>query len=394
MKTTKHLLIPDILFLLAVFGMYMPGLQKTTLALGFSIAIYMLWNIKYLDNTSVIILAVILLFYHIFQYQVLGGSSASLISLNSWLAPVYGIGLARIRYTKLRREDNQDKRQLVLLSIAYIVLAARAYRIAMAGYWALENPIWIFHSSILAFIGSILAIEFYKYYRNTLSIIVASIFLIMPILGGLRQHVVSILPLGIYILFKGKFRKRIIGIIIVATVIALVFNPKAYLPEEFGSAMERKSGGTASILNIKERVEDEDDTFQGRYRWWKEAVDETIKKNILFGHVLTYRFHYENWPSIMLHSQFATYFADGGLLLLIALLAVYIKAAKAAVLRNDIIAIYIIYIAIIVNGVNAWSEGLGGFIIFYTYGNYTEKANINARKQQQALKYPNRIGNK
>jgi len=382
-RLKKYISTPDILFLIAVFSMILPGMAKSYLIITTLSVIYILFNYRYVRNVQIAIFVVIMLVFSIFQYQELGGFLQMSKFLNVKLAMVYGLSLQRIRSFKEPKMNDNSQKQVFMLGITYLVLLYRGYGIAMRGYWSDGNIIWTFHSSILSVVGNVLAIAIYKRYANSRSLFVALVLLALPILGGSRQQIFMLIPVLSYFLLNGRIRKQLTAIILFVVILILALGIKANLDESLLVAMDRKSGGMSGMVNLEENLSDDDDTFQQRFGWWQEAVKSTVDKNIFFGYLFMYRFTSQNYPSGMLHSQFATAFADGGLILLISTLSIYWKFAYEAIKKRNWISLIVTYLIVIVMAVNAWGADTGAFVIFYILGYYTNPLYISITKQKR-----------
>lgn len=264
-----------------------------------------------------------------------------------------------------------------MLIIAYSAFAYKAYYVAQSGNWSGGNFIWMFHSSILAFVGTVLAIELYTSYSSAISMLSALTLLVLPVIGALRQHFFTIIP----ILLAGlKYKKKVFLLLlsIFAITISFFIFPFVTLENQsYIEALQKKSGGFSNYVNPSQTINDDSDTFQHRFVWWEEAVSRTVRTNPLFGHILSYRFNHNTYSSGMLHSQFATVFADGGIFLLSIVVALYTKYFYLAYKSRYYIGLLAMYAFIILISMNAWAHSnQSGFIAFYIYGYYANRTKI------------------
>ena len=379
----KFISMPDILFLIAVVSMILPGMEKSFLIITTLSIMYILKNFRYVRNTQILIFVIIMSIFSVFQYQELGGFLQMSKFLNIKLAMVYGLSLQRIRSVKEPEMNGNSQKQVFLLGIAYLILLYRGYGIAMDGYWSAGNIIWTFHSSILSVVGNILAIEIYTKYTNRRSLFIAFVLFSLPVLGGSRQQIFMLIPILVYFILNRRSRKQLIAISLFVVIVIFSFGLKMNFDENLLTAMQRKSGGISGMVNIEENLSDDEDTFQERFGWWQETVESTVDKNIFFGYLFMYRFTSQNYPSGMLHSQFATAFADGGLILFISTLSIYWKFIYEAIKKRNWISLIITYLIVIVMAVNAWGAGTGAFVIFYILGYYTNPLYMSITKQKR-----------
>jgi len=374
---------PFIIVVLVLLSLIQKNSDASYAIISILMMVYVGLNYKKLKNNetaSFMVIVVLMMTVRI----MLSGSSRGVLGwifwVNSFLAPFYGISMQRINLFNSRTQVRpySQKAQIVLLAATYVALLIYNSPLVTNAHWSEGNMLWIFHGSFLAYTGTVLAMEIYNINRGFVSYIIVIALIVAPIVGALRQHLVTLVPFVLIAIVNREARRRTLFITIFIFV-ALLLKPELYMSniDNYSSVLESKSGGMEDYFDFGGVVEDEGDTFQDRYSMWEEAIEATVKRNIVFGHLFSYRVR-STLSSSMAHSQFVTYFAEGGLLLLLAILVVYVKYFYYAIVVRDYSSMLVMYATIVLVSVNTWATSGGfGFLVFYIYGYYAE----SARKQ-------------
>ncbi len=245
----------------------------------------------------------------------------------------------------------------------------------------------IFHSSFLALLGTIIAIEILRSKKQFRYMFLSMLLFMIPILGNLRQYLYVILPIFIYV---GITRKQIFKMLIVVFVMFIIVQVTP-LGNHYSSLRTDTASKGETFAEFYSSASDlGDSTFELRRNWWVDVIKSVFNRNILFGHSLNYQFNPfqsqdRSRDSSMLHNYFISGLADGGIVLFSILIAIFVKSIKKALYVRDYYSLLIIYAFIIALGMNALGLSLKhSFIVFFAFGYYENMLNISVREKQQA----------
>jgi hypothetical protein len=279
-----------------------------------------------------------------------------------WIMPFISIRLTSFR-TRLKW-----KTQVILLSIVYLVTVIAG--VTNSPTHSLAGT--IFHSSFLALLGTIIALELLRHRVGGIKYILAMIFMSMPLLGSLRQYIYVVVPIVAYLLFERMGLK-----IVLTVVIAYIIVVNSPLGGRISSLREDTSAKGATFAEYYSSASNvEDATFEIRLQWWTSAIQRTVRENIIFGHSLNYQFtptnsYEEGANSSLLHSYFVSSFADGGIVMFILSIMIFSKNIIKAIKYKDYYTLLILYAFVIFLGMNTLALSLNhSFIVFCAFGYY------------------------
>lgn len=377
----RRLSIPEILIAICLISMFLPGREKSFIAITSATLIYSIYKIKCNINTIYTLYFLTIVLFTIYNFVMKGNYYLSYYIALIWLNPYFGVKLQIVNKNRRISSDLLELRHIYTLIACYIVqLVTTLMRVLDVGKFGVG---FVFHNSMLALIGTLLAIELTRRFKSNITAIISMMLIALPILGALRQYVYIIIP----ILFMGFMSGRICKKYIFAIVILL----SAYLVTPFGDVVKElysDSSFKASSINqfLADASNPEESTFQVRMQWWLASSRETIKHRFLFGQVLSYSFApfgKEVMPSGMLHSHFASAFADGGIILLLIIVIIYLKYLMYAIRTKDFYTALILYAYIITMGVNGWAlTTQDSYVAFYLYGYYVSKLSSKNLKRK------------
>ena len=366
----RRISLPEVFCFVAISSMLLPGTTKSYDMIMTMGIIYLIYNIRKLHNKSIILYMVVIILYSIYRY-INGTSTPDVFTVAfAWMNLFVGIGMQVINQEQKVSADRLEKMHISTISIFYVALIITiTQRIIILEKFSIGL---VLHNSLLALIGTILAIELLRRYNNVSTKILAIVLITLPIIGTLRQYVYIIIPMMFLLTTNKSNIKVIVGVIFIIII---------FYATDVGSMVQHEFANTTKANSMSQFLGDassvEESTFETRLQWWVTSAKETISRNIIFGHMLSYHFKpfgYSTSPSGMLHSQFASSFADGGIVLFLLVAGVYVRSFKHALKKRNKYDVMAIYTYIIVMGMNGWAlTQQNALIAFYILGYYVAR---------------------
>lgn len=363
----RQISFSDFIIATTLLSLFLPGHQKSYMAISFAILAYILFTWNRHKSKLIAIYGFYVLFLILLGHFFLGGIRSVIFMLLIWLNPVFGVSLQNCKPNKLFEPELRRKIHIRNLSIIYLTLFIFSILNVDS---SVQGIGWKFHNALLALIGTVLSMELLRDKKSGFKTIVMVLLLFIPILGALRQYVYIVIP-AVYMLFrKNRLTVRSMYVFFATIVLIFALNYDVLVTQVFTSA---RGGGYTYNEFMNSATSMEEDNIQIRFEFWKDAVQRTNAKNFLIGHAFGYRFKpfgYETGAG-MLHSLFASAYADGGIILLLLVMAIYLRYSKQRIKEKDGITLLIMYAYIIINSLNAWAlSSQQGLIMYYIYGYY------------------------
>lgn len=338
------------------------GYSATLHALLVIISFFVLFFRKSKLSTSVVFILLSYIMFFIVNNILTNFSSIYFVNAISWLAPFSGYVLNMYLYN-----NYVFSRYIIFQSSVFYLLYLFMPLLLHDSYFS----IFTFHSSMLALLGTLTAIEIFRSYGNTKYIYIAYLLLFLPLVGALRQFLWSFIPIVIYNLAHHGFKRHIhVLLILVILVVLLSF----FIDLDVSASTRNKASSYNQI--ISQALDPETDTFTYRTRLWEAAIHSTLTSNPFWGHALNYQFVPSVYRGFVkraagIHSYFVAAFADGGFVLLLIVLHVIFAPIYFALRKRDVYSALGLYSFAVMFTVNTWANSfVDSIMLFFLHAYY------------------------
>ena len=241
-----------------------------------------------------------------------------------------------------------------------------------------------YHNSFIASFALILAAEIVNRVSDKVNIknmiLLAFVFILcgMPVFGAARGAILTnLIAILVFLLAKlNRIRSQSTLQIFVAIIflVMLIYFVGGRINSLVAQQNTYGYSGVTDVLNITEYRTEKN--YTGRVDWWQEEIKHTLSVSPLFGNFLTNipntKFSLGSMSGSAMHSYFAGTLQDGGILLFILIIYLFlypiIVAFKRGMIRENIIKI--IWLIAIGGAIatNTWMYGgTAGPIYAYLY---------------------------
>ena len=376
----KLITVQNALLLLAIATSFVPyGSTKLHIALASLISLYICFFVRYRVHRIYTVLLIYILFLGLILFLREGFTEKNILYVFIWLHPYFAAKMQAIRNAAF---ESQKKRWEKHLFTAVFLYGIYFLRILILGHqWNFSGS--IFRSSSLALLGVIIALEIFRKCNKKYQTMIALVLLIVPVIGALRQFFYIIVPIIVFLILSKRIRYRI-AIPILTLVVLIMYTPFGNFLESMRADTTYKASSIQEYISMATNPENEK-TFSGRTDWWINAIEKTVRRNLIIGHNLGYKFipyshHTEYERSRRLHNYFIAAFTDGGIVLLIIVLLVFVKNIIAAIALKDYYTILIIYAFMMFFGMNTTALTThNSLILFYLFAYYDYWLNSEKR---------------